>query len=156
MWPYLIRFGSVGALVVVSLLAWHFDSRAIASADTVRGQAERFKAAQAAATASAQQALAFQTSVYQHKAQEADSAYQLQLAAARSAADRYIVTHRMQPEAAQSGSGRAVALGQSGSAGVLAPVSTDAVVVSGGDVQACTDATTYALKAHDWANAIAP
>jgi hypothetical protein len=55
-----------------------------------------------------------------------------------------------------SGSGAAVAAGQSRRADVPASMSADTVLVSAGDVQACTDATTYALKAHDWASTINP
>lgn len=144
------------ALATVSLLAWHFDARAIANAGAMRVQAEQFKQAQAVATRIAQAALQHEQAVYQAKAQEADSAYQAQLADARADADRYIATHRVQP-AAVAGSGGATAPSTAGSrSGVPASLPTDAVVVSTGDVQTCTDAAIYALKAHDWANSINP
>jgi len=151
-----LKAAPYAALAVVSALAWHFDARAVANADAVRVQAEQFKAAQAAATVIAQQALAHEQSIYQAKAVEADSAYQTQLAAAQSAADRYIATHRVQPAAVARDPVTAVGSAQGSGAGVPANAAAPGVVVSADDVQRCTDATTYALKAYDWANSINP
>lgn len=95
--PWLRQFWSCGAIGVLGLLAWHFDARAVANADAVRTQAAQFKQAQADATRIAQQALEHEDLVYRQKAQEADSAYQAQLADASAAADRYIAAHRVQP-----------------------------------------------------------
>jgi hypothetical protein len=156
LWPVLRSYWSYGALALVSLLAWHFDSRAVANADALRTQAAQFKQAQANATQIAQAALQRQQAIYATKATEADNAYQMQLADARSAADRYIAAHSVRNQTIASGSGAAVAAGQSRRADVPASMSADTVLVSAGDVQACTDATTYALKAHNWASTINP
>ena len=149
-----LKAAPYAALVGVSLLAWHFDSRAVANAEAVRVQAQQFKDAQAAAAVIAQQALAHEQAVYQQKATEADSAYQTQLAAAQSAADRYIASHSVQPATAQGGASTAVASAQGGSPAVPANVPTSAVMVSADDVRVCTSAADYALKAHDWAKSI--
>ncbi len=143
-WPYL-------SLGVLAMLCWHFQHRAVANADALRTQAAQFQDAQEAARAIAQTALHHQEAVYQARAQEADNAYQTQLATARYAADRYIAAHRVQPAAIAGGSGAAPATAQSGGAGIPAPMPADAVMVSAGDVQACTDAVTYGLKAREWA-----
>jgi hypothetical protein len=151
LWPFARRFGSYAALVIVSLLAWHLDSRAVANADALRAQATRFRLAQAAAAASAQQALDHQNAAFAAKAKDADNAYQSQLAAARSAADRYIAAYGMQSAAAAGGAVTTPATSAGGNTRFSARMPTDAVMVSANDVQSCTDATTYALKAHDWA-----
>jgi hypothetical protein len=144
------------ALAAVSLLAWHFDARAVANAELIRSQAAAFTQAQTIATQAAQTALQRQQAAYAAEAKEADSAYQAQLADTRSAADRYIVAHRVQPETIAHGAGSADAATTGGNTGVSAGVSADAVVVSTSDVQACTDAATYAMNAHSWATTINP
>jgi len=156
LWPALRSYWSYGALAVVSLLAWHFDARAVANADAVRSQAAQFAQAQADATAAAQKALKDEQAAYAAKAQEADNAYQTQLADARGAAAQYISAYSVRPQTVASGAGAAPAAAQSGSASLSASLPADTVLVSPGDVQACTDATTYALKAHDWADTINP
>lgn len=156
LWPSLRRFWSYAALAAVSLMAWHFDNRALANADAVRTQAAQFKQAQADATMIAQQALRQEQAEYQAKATETDNAYQSRLAAARSAADQYISSHRLHITAAASAGGTTIARAQIGSSAVPANMPANAVVVSPNDVQACTDAVTYADKAHDWAMSINP
>ena len=151
LWPALRSYWSYGALAVVSLLAWHFDARAVANADAVRSQAAQFAQAQADATAAAQKALKDEQAAYAAKAQDADHAYQTQLAAAQSATDRYIALHRVQPSAVGSSTGATSAASQGSGAGVPATVPADSVMVSASDVRACTVITTDYLKARDWA-----
>ncbi|WP_420382023.1 hypothetical protein [Novosphingobium sp.] len=151
-----VKAGPYGALATVSLIAWHFDARAVANAALVRSQAAAFEQTQLAATQIAQTALQHQQAAYAAKSLEADSAYQAQLANTRSAADRYIASHRVQPQTIASGGSSTAATAPGGSASVPAGVPTGAVVVSTGDVQACTDAATYALNAHTWAANINP
>ena len=109
------------------------------------------KDAQTQATVIAQQALRHTEAVYQAKAQEADHAYQTQLAAAQSAADRYIAGHRVHAAGGAGSASSTPASPQGGSAAVPESLPADAVVVSAGDVQACTSAVTYGVAAHDWA-----
>jgi len=151
-----LKVGPYVALGAVSLMAWHFDARAVANAALVRTQASAFEQAQAIATQTAQAALQHQQAAYVVKATEADSAYQTQLADARSAADAYVAEHRVQPQAVAGDRSSAPAPAQGGSAGVPPGVSADAVVVSASDVQACTGATAYALSAHEWVATINP
>ncbi len=156
LWPALRSSWSYGALAVVSLLAWHFDSRAVANAHAVRTQAAQFRQAQADAAVIAQAALQHEQVAYAAKATEADNAYQAQLAAARSAASEYIATHSLRSRTVAGDAGTAVAGTQGGSATVPASMPTGAVLVSPGDMQTCTDAVTYGLNAHAWAVAINP
>jgi MoxR-like ATPase len=149
LWPF-------GALAVLPLLAWHFQARAVANADAMRAQAAEFKQAQAAATQLAQATLQHEQAVYAAKATEADNAYQAQLADTRDAAERYIAAHRVQSTPAQGRGGGALASAQGGGSAIPANLPADTVVVSADDVQACSSATTYALKAHDWAGSINP
>jgi hypothetical protein len=148
-WPHI-------ALLAVSLLAWHFDSRAVANADTVRTQAENFKSTQAAASVIAKQALLHQQEFYEQKAKESEDAHQKQLDDARSYADNYIATHRLRTKASERPSGTAAASAQGDGAAVSPVVPADAVVVSAGDVQVCTSAVTYGIAAHNWAVSIIP
>lgn len=149
LWPF-------GAMALLALLAWHFQSRAAANAEALRAQAAGFKQAQTAATQLAQAALQHEQAVYAAKATEADNAYQAQLADTRDTAARYIAAHRVQPTAAQGRSSAAPASTQGSGSAIPASLPVDAVMVSAGDVQACSDATTYALKAHEWAASINP
>lgn len=142
-WPHILA----GALALATLHFWH---RAIANAEAVRIQATQFKQAQDDATKIAQDALHHQEAQYQAKAQEADHAYQTQLAAAQSAADRYIAGHRVRADGASGASATPASASGSGAA-VPESLPADAVVVSAGDVQACTSAVTYGVAAHDWA-----
>jgi hypothetical protein len=83
---------------------------------------------------------------YQEQAHETDANYQAELADARSATDRYIATHRMRG-GTSGGSGNSAA--QASDTGVSPSLSTDSVLVSQSDVQACAGATAYALTAHN-------
>jgi hypothetical protein len=143
------------AIALLAVLAWHFDRRAIANADALRTQAAQFRQAQIAAQQGAQQALDHENAVYLAKATEAQNAYQVQLSDARASADRYIVAHRVQPATAGGDAGATVATTDGGHADVPAGLSPASVMVSSDDVQTCTDAVTYALQAHDWADTIA-
>lgn len=110
--------------------------------------------AQSDAARIARDALRSTEAKYQIKAQDADHAHALELANARTAADRYIAAHRVRPQAAGSASGRASTPTARDGSGVPASLSTDGVVVAESDVQACTDAVIYANEAHDWATSL--
>ncbi len=146
------KFWAYGALFAVSVLAWHLQTRAVANAAAVRVQAAQFRQAQAAAAAIAQRALKHQEVTWQAKAMEADNAYHAQLADARSAADRYIAAYRVRAQAFGGDAGAATARAADSGAVVPAAMPADAVMVSANDVQSCTNAVTYAIKARDWAN----
>jgi hypothetical protein len=156
LWPALRSTWSYGALAVVTVLAWHFDSRATANANAMRTQAAQFRQAQADATTIAQAALQHEQAAYAAKAMEADNAYKAQLADARSAADRYIASHSVHSQAIASATGTTAAAAQGGGAAISASVPGNSVLVSPSDVQACTAAVSYGLKAHEWAATINP
>ena len=161
------RFWPYAAMVALALMAWHFDARAVANADTVRAQAAQFKQAQADATAIAQAALAHQNAVYAAKAKDADNAYQSQLADAQSAAQRYINSHRVgsvsdaastvfmrvQSASAQGGSGATTASPQGISArsGNGPGTSPELVAVTANDIDVCTVNTKRLQVVRDWA-----
>ena len=129
------------ALAALCGVCWHEWSVKAHQVEHLSSEIAQFREAQAAAAATAREALHHQEQVYQAKAQDADHAYQTQLAAAQSAADRYIAGHRVQsaPTAAENNG-----------AGVPPGMPTDAVVVPASDVQTCSAAVTYGLKARDF------
>ncbi|WP_371432408.1 hypothetical protein [Novosphingobium sp.] len=86
---------------------------------------------------------------YRAIAERTDHEYQEQLADARTAADRYIAAHRVRSQASQGGSGGPGAAPDDRGAGLPQDLPADAVMVSASDVQACTGAVAYALKARD-------
>jgi hypothetical protein len=142
------------ALLIVTGIAafeWHeIDVRGRTIA-RLTGEAAQFRQAQAAATQIAQQALHHQEAVYKAKATEADSAYQAQVADAQSAADRYIAAHRVRSAVIAGGAIAPIATATGVSPNVSSILPADAVVVSQSDLQACTDVTSYAVSAHNWA-----
>jgi hypothetical protein len=144
----------LAALLIVTGIAsfeWHEIDVRERTIARLTSEAVQFQQAQAAATRIAQQALHHQEAVYQQKATEADSAYQAQLADAHSAADRYIATHRVRAEAFARGASASVAPAKSVGPDLSSILPADAVVVSQSDLQACTDVTSYAVSAHNWA-----
>lgn len=138
----------------VAVIAWqhHAETRKDARIAALSATAAQMNAAQAEATRLASEALHHQEQVYQAKAKESDDAYTTQLAAAQSAADRYIAGHRVRTDST-SGASAALASPQGGS-----PASpdrpdnhADMVAVSADDINACTVNSTRLQAAHDWA-----
>jgi len=149
-----LRFLPYGAIALLAMLAWHFDARAVAEAEGRRQDHAAYVDAQAAAAAIARAAITHQQAVYQAQAQETEHEYEQKVADAHAAADRYVADHRvggLRTGPAQGASSPAVAASTTGGPGVPPGVPADAVVVSAGDVQACTSAVTYAVQAHNWA-----
>jgi len=147
--PYAV----IGAL---ALLSWHFDERAVANANALRTQAAQFSTAQATAAQRVQQALVREQVFYQTKASEADRAYQTQLSSVRASTDGYIASHRMQSSAVARDPRTTPAATTNSRASVFAGVPTDPIMVSADDVQICSNAITYGLKAHDWVLTLNP
>lgn len=149
--PFLLtRWKAVAAVVVLLGFAWAWQGwtteKALRKADRAA-----YVAAQAEATVIAQRALEATEAEYRSKADEADKAFQSKLADARRAADAYVSAHRVRSQAYQGSPSGTLASAESGRASVPASLPTDAVMVSERDVQACTDAVTYGIEAHDWA-----
>jgi len=153
--PTLWRVLPWGASVVLGLLCWHFDARAVADAMAIKTQAAQFKAAQANAEQSMQLALQQAQATYRNEADHAQQSYQSQLASTRAAADAYVAAHRLRAQAAASGRSAPAGASKTADAGVPENVSAGAVMVSADDVQACTAVTAYALQARDWAMTMA-
>lgn len=127
---------------------WHGESHWRQKAETCAIGRKADRAEYDKLVAAANTAKAEAESRYARNAKEAQHEYQIGLAEARAATERYIAAHRLRPAAAPA---VAPSTTQSGSAAVPADVPADSVVVSASDVRACTAATNYALKAHDWA-----
>ena len=130
--------------------AYH-DEQDLRTADKAR-----YIAAQEEAGRIAQAALAHTEAVYRAQAQDTDHAYSVELADARTAADRYIAAHyvaarRVRGEAPARDAGGSPAPADDHGTSLPQGLPADAVVVGAGDVQACSALYPYAVKAHDWA-----
>ena len=108
------------------------------------------KPAQELALAKAKQAIADTESRYKGHANDADTAYAAGMAAARTDTDRFIAAHRVPVCAAGGAASGTAPAASGGSAGVPADLSGYSIVANA-DVQACSGAATYAMKARDWA-----
>lgn len=148
-----VGLGLFGALAVFGLFAasWHYRHAYHAEKALRKADRAAYVAAQAEATVIAQRALEATEAEYRSKADEADKAFQSKLADARRAADAYVSAHRVRSQAVARDASGTLASAESGRASIPANLPTDAVLVSERDVQACTDAVTYGIEAHDWA-----
>lgn len=141
------------ALTALCGVCWHEWSVKARQVEHLTSEIAQFRDAQAQATAIAQQALRHQEAAYIAKAQEADHAYQTQLAAAQSSADRYIASHRVRASGGAGSAGSAIASPQGSSAqsGDGPGTEPDMVAVTAGDIQVCTTNTQRLEAVHDWA-----
>lgn len=155
--PILARWrlglGIAGALAFIglALAANHYRHAYHAEIARRKAQEAAYVAAQAEASLIAKRALDATEAQYRSKANEADQSYHAQLVDARAAAARYINASRVRGQAAARDAIAAIAASPDRGSGIPASLSANAVMVSEGDVQACTDAVTYAIGAHDWA-----
>ena len=148
LWGIIVRYpwqAAVIALLALSGWLWHGKSVAMAERDSCHAAS-----AESARLAKAQRDA--QIAALQQHAKDADHAYQTQTVAARDATDRYVADHRVQPASSPSaapaaGQGDGAAVPQSLPASPLVAVSVD-------DLHKCSDATAYAIAAHDWADGL--
>jgi len=102
----------------------------------------------------AQIALNTQTKAkYEAAAEKADHDYRIALADADRRTDDYIARNRVR-KAGGSGASVANAPAEVQAAGVPEGLPADAVMVSAEDVRICTANSIYALKAHEWGDAL--
>lgn len=151
--------GIAGALAFLGLALAANHYRHAYHAEKALRQADRaaFGAAQAEAALIAQRALGAAEAKYRTIANEADQSYRADLADARAAADRYLAAHRVRNQALARDASGALASTADQGPGVPASLPADAfVAVSDSDVQACTEAVTYAIGAHEWALGLIP
>lgn len=140
------------AVAVQTIRANHYHAKYTACATARIAEHESWRRASDAALAAAQAQKAAVEARYAAQAKEADHEYATDLADARAATDRYIASHRVPGKTVADHRSSASAAAQGSGAGVPADVPDNSiVVVSDADVRACTNATTYAVKAHDWA-----
>ena len=149
-WKAGIGIAAIIGLFGLALAANHYRHAYHAEKALRKAQEAAYVAAQAIATQKAQAALVAAEAHYRSKANEADKSYRAGLADARAAADAYTAAHRVRAASGRAAS-TTVASAEDHGPGVPASLPADAVMVSAGDVQACTDAAAYALTAHDWA-----
>ena len=138
----------------VAVIAWqhHAETRKDARIAALSATAAQMNAAQAEAARLASEALHHQEQVYQAKAKESDDAYTTQLAAARSAADRYISGHRVRSDGARGASATPASPQGGNPTGPVGPDNhADMVAVSADDINACTVNSTRLQAARDWA-----
>ena len=150
--------GIAGALAFLGLALAANHYRQAYRAEKALRKADRaaYGSAQAEATLIAKRALDATEAKYRTKANEADQSYRADLADARAAADRYLAAHRVRNQAAARDASGALASAADRGPGVPASLPAAAVMVSEGDVRACTDAVTYAIGAHEWALGLIP
>ena len=143
------------ALLAASLWLWHGKGHAIHQRDAARAETKalevRYTAAQADAASKALKARTDAENHYKEMANEADAKAAAAYADGRSAAQRYIDTHRVRAcPATGSGSGTS-APAQGDSAQGVDRSSSDAVMVTADDVNICTSNSLRLSTAHDWA-----
>lgn len=160
---FVTRNPLLAALIVslcLSAFMWHGKSVATNQRDQCqtarKADRQAYIDAEAESAAKAIAALRAQEALYQTKAKEADNAYNLDLASARSAADRYRASHRVpaiivgrSPSSATAGT-----TGHDSGIPASAAADSDMVAVSNADFNACTGAVIYARAAYDWAKGL--
>ena len=146
------------AAIAALLLGVHLHSNAVgralsaAKAQQYQSDLAALKSAQAKAEAAAEAQKRDTEARYAALAHQKDQEYATELAQARDALARYIATHRVSAPANPGGSGQASSTSSNHGSGIPSTVPADPfILVSQSDLQACTDATVYAVKAHDWA-----
>jgi hypothetical protein len=145
--------GGVGMLALAILLGVTRLDRDQWRAAARKGDATiaQFTAAQKEAETAFRNAITATEREYKDHADDADQNHAAELVDARSAADRYIATHRVPACHSGGASGSADASAEGGGSAVPASVPANAVMVTPDDVQACSAAAKYAIDAHNWA-----
>ena len=141
--------------LIVALLAcgwlWHGKGKAIGQRDAALAKVEQIIQASAKARAAQLAVNKAAEDKSRQIAKDSDYAHAIELADARTAADRYIAANRVRPNGAyrhRPASAPAQGDNPGGPDGLPA---AGFVVVSDSDVQACTVATSYAVAAHNQA-----
>ena len=150
-WKWGLGLAGVLALAGLVMALQHYRSayhaeRALRKADRASYVAEQSKAAERA-----QAALRYQEHIYVTKARGIEHEYVSKIADARAAADRYIAAYRMRNQAVAGRASQAAASAEGRGARVPAEMPAASILVSEGDVRACTDLGAYAISAHEWA-----
>lgn len=147
----------VTLVILLMLFCWHLDSLVVTRDDQAKAKDAQVASEQKEARAIALAALNHQQAISSQNAQQQQGQYETQLASARDAANKYIAGHsissyfKLQPAGGKNSASGTAAGAPSDSSALPPGLSANSIVVPANDVQACTDATTYALKAHDWA-----
>jgi len=147
-----------GALAVFGLIAasWHYRHAYHAEKALRKADRAAYAAAQSEATIIAKRALDATEARYKRNADNADQAFQSKLADARRSVDQYVLTHRVHGTFAGPASAALAAASDHGPGVPASLPGGPFVAVSDSDVQACTDAVTYGVQAHEWALGLIP
>jgi hypothetical protein len=144
------------ALAWTSFRADHWHSAFKAEKASHAATIANYRQAQAEAEAKALKAKADTEAHYRDIAERTDHEATKAIADARTAAQRYIDSHRVRDQAPIRQAGGPTASADNRDPGVPQVVSDDRLVVIGDDdVRRCSDATAYAVAAHDWALSLA-
>jgi hypothetical protein len=150
-WRLPLSIAAAVALLGLIAALHHYRGAYNAQKALRRADKAAYTQAQTEAARIAREALLHQEHIYISKAKEIEHEYVVKIANARSATDRFIAANRVRGQAAAGNASGAIASTQGSGAAVSASVPADAIMVSERDVQACTEASIYAVSAHDWA-----
>ena len=149
---WLVHNPMVAALLVA--LAWggiehHEAAKWYRVAHQLQNALDAVPAAQAAALAEQKAEDARVLAQYRKEAETADANYNQAKATADAAVAAYIAAHRVRAPANPRDAGAGDHPAETGGGQLPAGLPADAVLVSSADLHACTDATTYAVTAHN-------
>ncbi len=146
----------VGLLIIqtvriegISIWPIHIDGLK-AEIATARKSVQDVKDAQATATKQWQDAVQHQEAASRMAAAVGETEHGKEVAAARAAGAAYADAHRVCAAPARRDTGDAASTPAPGDPGVRESVPDGSVVVSEGDVQACSDSAAYAVALHNW------
>lgn len=150
-WKFIVM-GGLGLLLALSMIRGnHYQGKAKACAEARVADRVAYRAAADNAEAKAILAKAATEAKYVAQAEEIDRENEVELAGARVATDRYIAAHRVRSATVERPRGGASPAPEDSPPGVPTDVSEGSVMVSDGDVRACSLAAAYATEAHNWA-----
>jgi glutathione S-transferase len=157
--PILARWrwglGLAGGLAALGMIAatWHYRKAYHAEQALRKADHALYMQVQQQAWDLSQQAIADKEAEYNLKAMETDLAYRTTLADARSAADRYIASHRVRRQTTKGTTGETPGSTEGNSTESTDRSSAEAVMVavSDSDILICTDNTKRLEAARDWA-----
>jgi len=150
-WRVGLILAAAMVFAAVTGAALHYRSAYQAEALGRASDRDGYKQAQQLAEQRAQDAIAHQESTWRMRAQIEDTKHATELTDARSAADRYIAAHRVQPQTAGRSPSGPTAGATSDGTGIREGLPADGVMVSEQDVHACSAVTAYALALRTWA-----
>jgi len=146
-----IRHLLIAALALVALWGWHEHNGKLECQRNDAAYRASVKQASAANAAAQAKLIADQKVKFDTAAEKANATYEAQLAVARTAADRYKLSHRVQPGTSGIGTPATAGEGDAAEPAENAPTGSELVAVTSQSFDACTVDYTYAKQVYDWA-----